>query len=552
MVVLLAATLDAPAVATEVDGIDALEEASHLRGGAWVLWSPFQDARALEVNVETGLQREIDISGFTYPWRFLPVPDGESRAWLYGLDRRGDDEVVLARMRIEGGGGTEVVRVFRGQGPGKVGSFLRRGPDGTLLLVVEREEGWIVDVLDGGSGAVVQQVGPLHAMPRDLIPWSHGRWLILDGSRLFTWPDDVTLMYSDFAAPGRWTEPPPMVPWTWPEGLLSLGGEHLLCGSAFALFEIGGEREGLIARSTGGLRYPADGPASSAAVQFMGPPQRNDDRIFLWDKGGQRLLRMIPASEGEPWGFQQYWELPLPAPTTAADDATLTATLHPPPDTGWLVGVRAELDRIDEYVAAGVDPAPARAVLQSDDYQRWESRVLAATLLTALGEPLPQRPLPPPPVTVDEVLESWPREGWVDLESTSPAAFWNHHRESMAVLDAHRVEAIPRLMESARPKAALALALLRAEESDPWFRELAMDPTPYGWESGCTYPRSSIGIAALEHLHGLPLSELVQLKRKEMRALNDAADAADQLEGMDRWCGEGGFARHLLGELGED
>ncbi len=552
-VVLALTTLAAPlAQASDDDGPVTYEEASHLRGGTWLLWSPYHDARALEINVETGRLREIDISGFTYPWRFLPVPDGESRAWLYGLDRRGDDEVALARMRWEGGGGTEVVRVYRGQGPGRVEAFLRRGPQSTLILAVERDGGWMVDVLDGSSGAVVQQVGPLTSVPRDLIPWSRGRWLVLDSNRLFTWPDDVTLFYSDSAAPSRWSDPPPMLPWGWPGSLLSLGGERLLCGSTFGLFEIGGEREGMIVKSGHGLRYPADGPTEAAAVQFLGRPQWNDDRLFLWDKGGQRLLRLLVPEADGPWRFQQYWELPLPAPDIPADDAALHAALHPPPGTGWLVGVRPELDRVGEYVAAGVDPAPARDLLRSEHYQRWESRVLAATLLAARGEALPERPPPPPPTTVDEVLEGWAPEAWVDLEGTSPAAFLNRNRADVAVLDAHRAEAIPRLLESRTPRAALALALLRAPEADGWFRELAVDPEPYGWESGCTYPRSSVGIYALEHLHGLPLSELIQLKRKELKALRASVEAADQLEGMDRWCGEGGFARHLLGELGEE
>ncbi len=528
------------------------EEASHLRGATWVLWSPYQDAVATEINTETGLLRPIDISAFTYPWRFLAVPDGERRAWLYALDRRGDDEVVLARIRAEGGGGAEVVRWFRGGGTGRVHNFLRHGPDGTLLLAVEREDGWVVDVLDGASGAVVQQIGPLAATPRDLIPWSHGRWLIVDGSRLYTWPDDVTLLYSDSGAPSRWSEPPPMVPWDWPESLLSLGGERLLCRSSFTLSEVGGPADGLIARSAIGLLYPPDGPAREVALQYPGPPVWVGHRLYLWDKGSQQMLRLIDGDGGaDTWRLQPTWAAPVAAPDTPVSAEGLRASLHPEPGTGWLVRVRPELERIDEYVAAGIDPTPARELLAGEHYQRWESRVLAATLLTAHGEALPARPVPPEPATVDEVLAAWAPEGWVDLESTSPAEFLNHHRGDMAVFEAHRAEAIPALLASARPKAALALALLRAEEADPWFRELALDPTEYGWESGCTFPHSSVGITALEHLHRQPLAELIPHKRKEIKALHEAAAAADEMEGMDRWCGKGGFARHLLGELEE-
>ncbi|MDP7112675.1 MAG: hypothetical protein QGH45_11965 [Myxococcota bacterium] len=175
----------------------------------------------------------------------------------------------------------------------------------------------------------------------------------------------------------------------------------------------------------------------------------------------------------------------------------------------------------------------------------------AAALLTAHGDPLPARAAEQPPATVDQVLTGWAPEAWVDLESTSPAAFLNHHRGEMAVLENNRAEAIPKLLASASPKATLALALLRAQEADPWFRELVLDPTEYGWETGCTFPRSSAGIFALEHLHGQPLSGLMPMKRKQIREMREAAAAADELEGMARWCGEGGFARHLLGVLGE-
>jgi len=87
------------------DDVPIYEEASRLRGTTWVLWIPFHDAAAAEINTASGLLRPIDISAFTYPWRFLAVPDGDRRAWLYALDQRGDDEVVLARIRLEGGGG---------------------------------------------------------------------------------------------------------------------------------------------------------------------------------------------------------------------------------------------------------------------------------------------------------------------------------------------------------------------------------------------------------------------------------------------------------------
>ena len=39
----------------------------------------------------------------------------------------------------------------------------------------------------------------------------------------------------------------------------------------------------------------------------------------------------------------------------------------------------------------------------------------------------------------------------------------------------------------------------------------------------------------------------MKIKAGERRDMSEAIEAADQLEGMEQWCGEGGFARHLLG-----
>ena len=153
---------------------------------------------------------------------------------------------------------------------------------------------------------------------------------------------------------------------------------------------------------------------------------------------------------------------------------------------------------------------------------------------------------PPLPQTVDAVLEAWVGLPWVDLEGETPASFLLHHRHEMFILASHLDEAVPKLLEHRNASAAFALSLLRADVAEPWLRELVMDSTQYGWESGCSYPTSSIGIVALEQLHGLPVHELMKIKPSDRRDMNRAIEAADQLEGMDRWCGEGGFARHIL------
>ena len=142
---------------------------------------------------------------------------------------------------------------------------------------------------------------------------------------------------------------------------------------------------------------------------------------------------------------------------------------------------------------------------------------------------------------------------FVDV-ADSPLAVWSmQHEAEVAVLEAHREQAVPRLLEQRSASAAYALALLGVADADPWFRELLFDTTQYGWESGCTYQPSSVGQVALEHLHQQPARALIKVKPAQRKAWRKAAAAADQLEGMDRWCGEGGHARIMLAIFeGED
>jgi len=461
------------------DGAPQYERASHLDRSNWVLWTPYMDAVAALINAETKSHVTIDVSGFYHPWCFHPVPGAPSQGgWLYALTLREDGDVSLARIRLEGGGSPEVKRIYRRAGGSDVANLLRPGPEGTMVTAVQREGEWWLEILDPLTAAVVQQVGPLPERPTDAVPWTRGRWLILDGSRVWSWPDEQDWFYSATGAPERWQEPPRMVRWGWPSWLLLLTEAKLLAGHSSTLFEFDGDLEWRVAGAHREAGAFVDGAAREAQVGYLGPPTQAGTRTFVWDRGGQRLLRLHYHPERWKWVFQTM------------------------------------------YQCDGVD----------------------------LGDsnPISDVPRPDLPQSVDEVLAAWEGMPWVDVEGETPASFLLLRRHEMYILASNLDEAVPRLLEQKGPHAAFALSLLRAEEADPWLRELVLDPTHYGWESGCTYPTSSIGIAALEQLHGLPLNELMKLKPGQRRDFRKAEEAADQLEGMDRWCGDGGFARHIL------
>lgn len=467
------------AAASAQDPPARYDRASHLDRSNWVLWTQYTDATAALINAETRSHVSIDVSGFYHPWCFHPVPGAPSQGgWLYALTLREDGDVSLARIRLEGGGSPEVKRVYRRGDGADVANLLRPGPEGTIVTAVQREGQWWLEILDPLTAAVVQQVGPLPERPIDAVAGTRGRWLILDHSRVWSWPDEQVWFYNTRGAPERWQDPPRMVRWGWPSSLLLLTETQLLAGASTTLFEFEGDLEWRIARAHREVGPFADGPAREAQVGYLGPPTQAGTRTFVWDRSGQRLLRLHYHPERRKWMFQ--------------------------------------------------------TIYQREGVSFDTSNPIAGT---------PHKDLPQ---TVDDVLAVWEGMPWVDLEGETPASFLLHRRHEMFVLASHLDEAVPRLLEQKGPHAAFALSLLRAESADPWLRELVMDPTPYGWESGCTYPTSSIGIAALEQLHGLPVNELIKLKPGQRRDLKKAVEVADQLEGMDQWCGDGGFARHIL------
>lgn len=545
LIAALACVAVGPAPAAE--SISAYEHATHLAGNRWVLWSRHGDKRAALLETDTGTTRELPVDGWRWPVYFAPVVDGP-RWWLYGIDNTGD-EFIFGRTDLEGGGNPEIIRRFPARGPGGVGGWIAPGPGGTLLIPVHRDEGWFVDVFAPASGATERQLGPLEREPRHVAEWTDGRWLVIDGRGLWSWPDGEVLRYAVGGAPRFWTEPPPVLEHGAPEWTVPRPDGSLLLGSWQYLAELDGDRETLIARTHGGFRYPADGPTLTAALEYPDDLVLVEDRIYLWEKGGQRLLRLIRDGTGGGWTFQTTWARPVAPPATIPAGATpaelLAAALGKSPGQHWIVDYRFALDQLDALAAIPPDPAPLQAV--TGRYaSHFGATVLAAELLTRTGhEPRLWQP-DPPPSTVDGVLAQFAAVPFVDLENTSMLSFLRHHEAELAVLEAHRDDVIPRLLEQRSASAAYTLALWGVQEADPWLRELAMDPTEHGWESGCTYPRATVGLDALQHLHQQPARELIELRPAERKRFRALAAANEQREGMDRHCGEGGHAAMML------
>jgi len=464
------------------------EHADFLRDDRWVLWSADGHVDAAILDVGDQSVRPVDVSSVSHPCGFAPVTAGRDDDWLIALDVDGDD---AALVRISLKGTSQIVRRYTTTGEGRIAPWIRRGPEQTVLLATQREDAWTIDVMNPRTGAVEQQVGPLPLEPRDAIPLAGGAWMILDAHRLFGWPGDETLAMSAEGAPNIWVDPPPVVRWGWADSVMAMpDGEGYLLSSSESLFLVEEGHDEYIAGTEDGWRYPPDGPALKAYLRDIGAPvtvSLRDDRILLWDAGHQRLMRLMEPED--PDGDYLHWSLQTQWSPQTPD----------PPSRGGEPGTVPDL----------------------------------------------------PPATVEEVLAAWAGTPWAEFEGVRTAEFWAHHRGLIYVLHMHREQAIPALLAQPSPQAALALSILGAEEADPWLRELVLDPTSTRRGDRCSYPQSSIGAAALEHLHGEPFAEVFQLKGGQRRSMRKLIEAAQQLEPADRSCGDAGHAQQLLEALGE-
>lgn len=525
-----------PAGAAE--SVEAYEHGGLLQGTRWVLWSRYHDPQAALLDAGDGSLRELDVGGWRYPLWLHPAIGG-ARAWLYGIDNVGA-EWILGRTPLEGGE-PEILRSFPPQG---VVPRLWSGPEGTVLVAVQQEAGWAIEVIDPASGTSQRRLGPLPDEPRFVGPWGDDRWLVIDQQRLWSWPDETVLYYTTQGAPRFWEEPPPMLSWGWPDWALPRSDGGVFLGSWRYIAEHDDDRARLISGFEQGLRYPADGDAGTAALLYPQSLTAVGDQYLLWEKGGQRLLA-LSRGEGEPWQLHTVWARPMEPPDGLGGDALLTWALSKPPGQHWLVDYRAALDRMDAIVAAEPEPQPLQAVT-SRSYAHYGARVLAYNvLIRSGGAPLLWSPEPPPD-TLEAVLEQFAPSSFVDVAGETIAGWLLAHEREVAILRAKRRQAIPLLLAQGSAHAAYALAVLRASEADPWLRELALDPTEHHWETGCTYPRSSVGLVALAHLHQRPVGELIQLRPAQRRALRTAAERQPR----DSWCGPGAHARQLLDALG--
>jgi hypothetical protein len=328
-------------------------------------------------------------------------------------------------------------------------------------------------------------------------------------------------------APTRWDEPPPMWPGDWPEALIAVE-DGWVAYHYDALWHIRDAGEPVRVFDGGtGLSYPANGPLAEAAVEWLSRPFWLDGHLLAWDKGGQQLLELVP--DPERWEVRTVWSRPTVDPPQPLFEA-----LNRDPGQYWLWHFRAELDA----GPARADPARLRKYI-GDGWHWYGARVLAQT---ALGEPA-QRPEVRRAGTVAEVVADWARPDWIEGDLND---FTRANLEGLRLLEAHRTEALAALTPLDSPEAVLARAYLRDEALRPVVETMVLTPVERGWESGCSYPRTEVGIEALEHLTRLPLKEALPRSEAQLAAMRELVKEADLVEGMDRWCGPGGHARVLL------
>ena len=151
------------------------------------------------------------------------------------------------------------------------------------------------------------------------------------------------------------------------------------------------------------------------------------------------------------------------------------------------------------------------------------------------------------PDRVDGVLALWSEEP-ADWSSWSALVrFEIDHATELRVLRENRAEAIPKLIAHASWESVSALALLRAHEADPLFRERLRDD----WaapQCGRSYPIAEHAADALEHLHRMPLAEIIPLSAEEEARLTAMEYDDDDGEAYDWGWSHAGFLLNRLGK----
>jgi hypothetical protein len=485
----------------------------------WLRWSTY--ARSAQVVDLTGDRtRMLDIDGFHCC--LAPVTDRRGTEWIFAIRGR-DRDVELVRWPLDDRSATEVLLSFaRGGEEGLVQRELAAAGDG-VEFVVEVWPPLPPDAPEGRYSHGLCEYDP--ACRLEVRRWTPGegqRTLLVsrsvpigwpqrpDGTRVIVgpggavaWPSGETLLYTRAQPPPRWMRGTPPTVGEVARGTVALSdGSFLQAAAGGAVVHVRGGRAERPFPARHGLRWPADGDAWTAAIEGLHSLQQVGSRLLAWEHGDQRLFELVPPAGGAGWRYHTLWAAPQAAPPEATETPFPTGSGVP---LAWL-----------HRRPADPDPAlladPMRLLERPD--APYAAQVYAHAILSRTSR-APTRATRP--TSVEAIVARWKADPLWDAGGGVAVFLAQEPPDTLAVLDRDRGDVVPRLMASDTPAAALALAALGASEARPALEALLKtvgDAELYHSEnpeigSWCEFPSASFGRAALEHLEGKPLRQIV-------------------------------------------
>jgi hypothetical protein len=482
-----------------------------------ILWShasASEPAHLALIDLRSGARQDLDaaLASLAWPQAFAAVEEN-GRIHVFAIDNLEANpgkrpRPVLARW-AEGEREFRTLRRLRSQ---RYWPFPRLwpGPAGTVIVPSAAGRSWDLLSVDAVSGRSRRLVRRLSQAPVGVAPLPSGALAVLAQTTLTVELAHELLLVRGAPEPEMWVEPPPIPRLGWPHSVVAPREGGLLFERLYGLWESRDGKERRVLDTSGRrIRMSADADADQLPLEW---PMRRiaifttpSGRTRVWDDGLQRLHSFERRADGG-WRLRLLWARPVPWKLTRCEARSLSALLEGRP------GPPLELPP-----PGHADDCPGDAV---DQPRAAERRPAPRDLREALAGYGPGHAN---------------GSDWVDLAARSLASFRLAHESELAVLQAHREEAVPALLALKTPRAAFALALLRAAEADPWFRELVRSPDQQGWESGATLTRAEVGKRALQFLHRRPLRALMHLEHGERARLVREARKADAWMPQARW-----------------
>jgi hypothetical protein len=485
----------------------------------WLRWSTFgQSAQVIDLAGDRS--RTLDIDRFDSC--LAPVTDRRGTEWIFAI-RGQHGSVELVRWPLDDPSATEVLLSLpRGGEEGLVQGALAAAGDGVEFVVevwpplppapadARHIHGLCVDepacrfeVRRWTPGEGQRTLLVRRSEPTGWPERADGTRVIVDAEGAVAWPSGEKLLYTRAQPPPRWMRGPPPTVEAVARGTVALSdGSFLQAAARGDVVHVRGGRADRPFPARHGLRWPADGDAGTAAIEGLHSLQRVGSRLLAWELGDQRLFELVPPAGGAGWRYRTLWTAPQAAPAEAAETPFPTASGVP---LAWLHRRPADPDPAllaDPLQLLGRPDAP------------YAAQVYAHTILSRTSR-VPTRATRP--TSVEAIVARWEADPLWDSGAGVAVFLAQEPPDTLAVLERDRGEAVRRLVASDTPAAALALAALGATEARPELEALLKtigDATRVHSEnadigSWCDFPSATFARAALEHLEGKPLRQVV-------------------------------------------